>query len=295
MFLDTNFDQIVEAIYQYYGEEQMGHAFQKTFDGKLKDVSPLLMVDSMLNKAVKVEVSNHFEELYRLDRAELPPIATSPWSLSWFEASVPASLEKKTRTTKVGFFVTKTLDNIQHKVEIIIKSVVEGETFINVFGSAKYITADDGSLIIKPDGSWDYELGLNEDNLVISDINERNSYENTFVAFLRVVLSSIGLLNCNNIRIETHLPPAKLNKKRIKNGKRPLSEHKTILVERMKPNKVNDSGGQKGNKQRLHKRPGRWRDYREKGLFGKHYGVYYFSEHWAGNENLGVITHDYKI
>ena len=93
--------------------------------------------------------------------------------------------------------------------------------------------------------------------------------------------------------------PAKLNKKRQKQGKPLLNEYKTLKLILPKKSKskgveANDANGQRET--RLHMCSGHFRLYTsEAPLFGKITGRFWIPAHMRGNKDLGEIKKSYNV
>lgn len=105
------------------------------------------------------------------------------------------------------------------------------------------------------------------------------------------------MLHCKNIMSEVVQPSEKLNKKRLKNNKLPFFSYHILKV--VLPGSV---GGKKtislgtGTRHRLNFCMGHFKHYtREKPLFGKHSGLFWWNEFARGDKELGIVEKDYNI
>jgi len=91
--------------------------------------------------------------------------------------------------------------------------------------------------------------------------------------------------HCKNVESERVTPPRKLAAKHAKRG-RPLHDFHVLKIEPM-VRRVEASGAMapagERTQQGLHIRRGEFRDYRERGLFGRHKGVFWFDAHVRGS------------
>lgn len=113
-------------------------------------------------------------------------------------------------------------------------------------------------------------------------------------AFGVAVAKFLNFLSCKNIRTIANDPPEKVQKKRKKQGKKPLISYYTLELKQAK------SYESEGNKNlwsnRIHLCRGHFREYTEdKPLFGKLVGRYWIPPHARGNKREGVIYKDYSI
>jgi hypothetical protein len=114
------------------------------------------------------------------------------------------------------------------------------------------------------------------------------------------VLKLLSLINCKNVTTITHHAPEKLQKARRKKNKLPLLSYKTIEINLADdaPRHVTKYGETKGNSQgtRLHMIKGHYRTYtKEKPLFGRHVGRWWWQPRAGGDIRNGKIEKDYRV
>ena len=111
------------------------------------------------------------------------------------------------------------------------------------------------------------------------------------------VLQAMSILNCKNITTEDNLPPKKLNKKRKKNGKQEIFTYKTLIIKPTKKQKksgLNDSQDLWDN--RVHMCRGHFKEFtKEKPLFGRFTGRYWWEPQVRGDKTKGVVMKDYEV
>jgi hypothetical protein len=106
------------------------------------------------------------------------------------------------------------------------------------------------------------------------------------------------LLSCKNISTQETLPSEKLNKKRIKNGKIPVSSYKILVFN---PNAFHKKyKGDNLNDPQLHVRlhfcRGHIKTYTEENkLFGMHVGSFWWEPTIRGDKNIGIVDKEYLI
>jgi hypothetical protein len=113
---------------------------------------------------------------------------------------------------------------------------------------------------------------------------------------LHVPLLALSFCHCKNVTVQTQRPATKLNKKRIKRGKPPYVEYKTLEItpiKKMCEGSVNASG--MPLKRALHICRGHFKDYRKSGLFGKHKDVFWWDMAVRGDRQKGMIVKDYEV
>ncbi len=105
----------------------------------------------------------------------------------------------------------------------------------------------------------------------------------------------LSILSCKNIEIKRQDVPEKLNRRRVKRGKKPLFSYYTLLL---KPvgKKVERSIDLGLWENRLHLVRGHSKIYTaERPLFGKLVGRYWWSPMVRGHKERGIIHKDYEI
>jgi hypothetical protein len=112
-----------------------------------------------------------------------------------------------------------------------------------------------------------------------------------------VALTSLAMLNCDNIDSVEHHAPEPFQRSRVRSGKRPLVSYRTVEVNAAKtPKSIATRSLSGGADARLHQRRGHMKDYRAgKGLFGKYKGLWYWGETLAGDADEGVVVSDYRV
>lgn len=109
-------------------------------------------------------------------------------------------------------------------------------------------------------------------------------------------LLATSFLHCKNVTIETHEPPAKLSRAFRKRHGEPLVRFHLLNIEPMKTVLRREGQVEKlGLKSALHIVRGHFADYTERGLFGRHYGIYWFDQHLRGSREEGVVLKDYEV
>jgi len=117
-----------------------------------------------------------------------------------------------------------------------------------------------------------------------------------FNTILGISFMTISFMHCKNITIKEILPPEKVNRKRVKNNKKPLVRYHVLNIEPMKTvlKRVGNIESN-GFKKAIHICRGHFKNYQGAGLFGKHKGLYWWDMHLRGNKEEGLINKDYKV
>lgn len=109
---------------------------------------------------------------------------------------------------------------------------------------------------------------------------------------------AISLLHCKNTTVQVQEVPERLQKARQRRGRPPLFRYHMLEIEPMR--RILRSEGRSretGLRRAMHICRGHFKDYREKGLFGKetHKGIYWWDMHVRGSAKEGVVAKDYKV
>ena len=132
---------------------------------------------------------------------------------------------------------------------------------------------------------------LTDDKKYIKEVEElfgERELMDVIFAAIYTVISGLNLLNCNNIELVDNPAPAALNKKRIKKGKLPIYEYKTIQIKPGKHYSNQSNGASDRSGPRFHLRRGHIRRLPS--------GNTTWVRHCAvGDPSRGKIEKDYSI
>jgi hypothetical protein len=110
-------------------------------------------------------------------------------------------------------------------------------------------------------------------------------------------LFAISLLHCKNVSLELVPTSARIQRKRDRRYT-PGIRYKRLVVEPMREAMRRErTGAEPGDtvKHALHICRGHFKDYREKGLFGRYKGIYWWEQHVRGDAQYGEIRKDYVV
>jgi hypothetical protein len=112
-----------------------------------------------------------------------------------------------------------------------------------------------------------------------------------------VCWQAISFMHCKNVRIEKGPAiPEKLRRARERNSKHPLFRHHTIIIDPSRTVAGSSSSGESvGNEKALHICRGHYKDFRERGLFGRQKGMYWWPMHKRGSAANGTVEKDYEV
>ena len=117
---------------------------------------------------------------------------------------------------------------------------------------------------------------------------------------MNVAMVMIDIINCQNIITKNVIPPEKLNRKRIRNGKLPLYSYKILEVVKGKP-KTKNAGSVPWDYKSpeavcFHLCRGHFKTFtEERPLFGKYSGTFWWNPQSRGDRSKGVVEKDYKV
>lgn len=115
--------------------------------------------------------------------------------------------------------------------------------------------------------------------------------------WLHVPLLAISFTHCKNVMVEDHVPSDKLIQRSLQRRGVPKVTYKTLIIQPMREVLQREGGMAHGNsaQKALHICRGHFADYRERGLFGKHHGVYWIDMHVRGQRKDAVVLKDYAV
>jgi len=113
-----------------------------------------------------------------------------------------------------------------------------------------------------------------------------------FVPFL-----ALSFMHCKNIIVRQVEPPPKLQKARVRRGKRRLITYHVLEVHPIRRIlEVEGEAHKTGLKKALHICRGHFKDYMGgPGLFGKIHGIYWWDAHIRGDKKQGMSLKDYDV
>lgn len=123
--------------------------------------------------------------------------------------------------------------------------------------------------------AWDYEM----------EVDIIQAFDN----FYHPYFYAESLLHCNNVSTEPSHSPRHIRRQIERTFKRKPLEFKQLTIDTSITKRRSKSG--KSNFETLHARHlvrGHFKDYRDKGLFGKYKGVFWFAPHERGDESTQV-------
>lgn len=264
-----------------------------------------------------VIVADNVSALYMLGEKEwgwsdFPNIAP-PFSDIFFDARIPRGAKdpRSARLHRIGveeFGILMVSDHLPDMPGWIAE--------IFVFNPPSFIQHDlvackphiSFRLAIRPDGTPDlnsetYPFAFNIPNFTdkemkdFHDSNEEdvNQLASLFWPLVNVALLTICLMHCKNVELVEVIPDAKLAKRTLQRSGIAMHKYKVLNIDPMTKILRGQMATGRGLQKSLHICRGHFKDYRERGLFGKLRGQYWWPQRMRGNVDVGVVEKRYKI
>lgn len=115
-----------------------------------------------------------------------------------------------------------------------------------------------------------------------------------------IAITLNNVLSCGNILYKDVIPPEKLNKKRQRSGNLPLYSYKIIEISEHAVKEKNAGSVpwdyKSPTEMRFHLTRGHQKTYtKEKPLFGKYVGKWWWKQQARGDKNIGIIEKEYHV
>lgn len=184
-------------------------------------------------------------------------------------------------------FLTDDFNNRKPRwdIESVIFSMAEDETqagrrwLLPILGS---------EIFLDKNGAFITELRF---DLTATDENSRIGESG-----LGIGLFAISFMHCKNVVQRSIKPPPKLSKRHRERHGRPLFSYRVLEIEPMKQVfRTEGRSDEVGLARALHICRGHFKDYRERGLFGRNKGLYWWDHHVRGSAAAGVAAKDYSV
>lgn len=132
-------------------------------------------------------------------------------------------------------------------------------------------------------------LNSQSDSPRLKLINDVLEYTAVHISTAAMVMN---LMACKNVGSEPRPVPEKMQRARRRRGKTPLTEYRVLNVTLPGARRRTDGAAvtaNAGEPLALQVIPGQYRDYTEKGLFGKYKGVFWVPAHTRGSAEVGEV------
>jgi hypothetical protein len=169
----------------------------------------------------------------------------------------------------------------------LLISSIPGETKPGIMGRLICVASDDGTPIHY--GGHDFIDAMDS-----SEMNDASRM--WFARCASVTLLTISFMHCKNVVQRVVAPPPKLSKRHKERHGRPLFSYRVLEIEPMKQVLRTEGRSEEvGLAKALHICRGHFKDYRERGLFGRNKGLYWWDQHARGSIEAGVVGKDYSV
>lgn len=107
---------------------------------------------------------------------------------------------------------------------------------------------------------------------------------------------ALSLMHCKNVELVRKPQNPKLARAYRRRHQEPLLTYHVLDIEPMK-RVLRDEGDSEcsGLRHALHICRGHFKDYRQRGLFGKHKGLFWWESHLRGSADVGTVIKDYRV
>ena len=125
----------------------------------------------------------------------------------------------------------------------------------------------------------------------------QEDFAGTLCGGIHTTWLALSFMHCKNIQIIKSPPITDaLRRARERRGKPPLFRHHTLVIDPSKPVTRGQATGNAGSGgTALHICRGHFKDYGERGLFGKYTGTYWWPMHARGSAAHGTVDKDYEV
>lgn len=258
-------------------------------------------LDHLLNNAICVNAQDVCDYFYSNGKEEWNPLIDfpsprPPFPLLWIEWKLSPSLLKKedqdsSHPVTSGFL----LETKENQVTLNLWRLgIEGLSRVMVLFRYRFDKSGEIITELTPKGRTGIELAAlaPEHEAFVSQHSQQ------LVTLLAVPLLTLSFMNCKNIEaVVERESPTKLNIKRQRAGKLPITKIYTLKIDGVRRLINNYSGGtNKGFKNALHLCRGHFKDFSHgRGLFGKLVGRYWWGSVLRGSEENGKVIKDYQV
>ena len=234
------------------------------------------------------------------------PCLSAPYPMTWMEFAAPKTINEE------GTIITPDSNIKRFGVLIMtdelpdeLKELTEARSQQAVQTFVEYKNGD----IVGPAMMYIWGLSKDGKGVRISDKSdiiytspilkkmspERFETEKHLLVMAYPALLALTFLNCKNTVVADHTPDGKLSHIHRKENGRPLVRFKTLQIEQVRKVLDSSSGRDGSIKRALHLCRGHFKSFGEKGLFGKHKGLFWWGHSIRGTASRGIVEKDYKV
>lgn len=141
-------------------------------------------------------------------------------------------------------------------------------------------------------------IGLTEQGFTLGEA--MTLLDKQMFPFLHNILLSFSFMHCKNVTMQTHTPERKIphNKSAKRRGDKPMQPVTFKVLDIRPMRKVLQREGREdveGTTYALSICRGHFKNFEEKGLFGKYKGTYWWNEQVRGSVKSGTVVKDYRL
>lgn len=244
-------------------------------------------------------------ETYRAaDMPESLPNVAPPWPLTFIESQVCSD---PTMRKELGFrswgVLFEGIENDQEEREhagrwqlrsnIILD--VGGRLMLEAIGVA--FSVDDSGRLVEAGTGPRVELMVPEGLERTADLYMSGAHFNDHLTYFIPALLTLCFIHCNNVTLRGETPE-RTRQQRRELARRGLPLLRYHIIDIRPVETLLGSEGdleEQGLGKALHICRGHFKDFTDKGLFGKHHGTYWWHDQARGTPERGIVTKDYLV
>jgi hypothetical protein len=235
------------------------------------------------------------------------PVVSPPFPVTWMEFSRPQNVEWKQDVSRWALWVVagevgadEPWDKSNSAFDFCLNSLACDERPRWLMRAMLYCRFKNNDEVWGPLAIW--FMALNDEGEALAHtMHELPRLKGTgFALDLRscfyCCLLTLTLMHCKNVvRVDNSATPTISKNWRKKHG-RPLVNFKTLNIAPLKTILRREGSADQSNlKLSLHICRGHFRDYRQRGLFGKHRGIYWWDSFVRGSAESGITVKNYSL
>lgn len=150
----------------------------------------------------------------------------------------------------------------------------------------------DGSLVHEPGKNLQYGWGTDPGLEPLAD----NELAHRLYADTCVFMLALSFFHCKNVQVRDGTINRRTARTHTRQYGVPPEKYYVLEIEPMKQVLRTEGGAETaGIEKALHICRGHFKDFREKGLFGRHHDIFWWDDHVRGNFEKGITIKDYEV
>jgi hypothetical protein len=241
------------------------------------------IANSGLHKTERIERPNGGSTLYSATKSLLSQLLEGnikpPYTITWYEFSGFA-----------GFVGYKCGVHLEETPDKLLAGVFFGNNMIHI---ADVVFISSGGKLLNDFGF----VEVKSLKYIDTPGEEKKEMAHLCNQMAAVVLFTNALLNCKNVRTDSHDFPLRRSIEHYKRiGKPYFEKYYTLKVKAVGSKNQDNPGNNGGWSNAFHVCRGHFKTYTpERPLFGKFTGTYWWESSLRGNSDIGIIEKDYKV